>query len=73
MTSSTSSTHRATRRDDAIKVHLPLTHGQIAKWAYRIWERKGRPEGQAVQHWLAAEARLKELAGVGPATGPRRM
>ena len=28
--------------------------------AYEIWERAGRPEGEAVTHWLRAEAEIAE-------------
>ena len=27
--------------------------------AYSIWEREGRPEGRAVEHWLRAVAEIK--------------
>ncbi|HEV2335878.1 MAG TPA: DUF2934 domain-containing protein [Stellaceae bacterium] len=26
--------------------------------AYEIWERAGRPEGKATEHWLQAEAEI---------------
>jgi len=29
-----------------------------AERAYLIWEQMGRPEGQALEHWLRAEAEL---------------
>jgi hypothetical protein len=29
---------------------------QTRESAYAIWEAEGRPEGRAVDHWLAAEA-----------------
>ena len=29
---------------------------QTRECAYAIWEAEGRPEGRAVEHWLAAEA-----------------
>ena len=29
-----------------------------AERAYLIWEQMGRPEGQALEHWLKAEAEL---------------
>jgi Protein of unknown function (DUF2934) len=29
---------------------------QTRNRAYAIWEAEGRPEGRAVEHWLAAEA-----------------
>ena len=27
--------------------------------SYEIWEREGRPDGKAVQHWLAARMELE--------------
>jgi hypothetical protein len=36
--------------------------------AYAIWEREGRPEGRAMEHWFMAE---REVAGeVGPTRAP---
>jgi hypothetical protein len=32
---------------------------EIAMRAYHVWEAAGRPHGQAVEHWLAAEAQLR--------------
>lgn len=34
-------------------------HDRIARMAYAIWEREGRPEGQGLRHWALAEARCK--------------
>lgn len=34
------------------------SHGEIAVYAYLIWEREGRPAGRAEQHWLEAEHQL---------------
>lgn len=31
---------------------------RIRERAYEIWERDGRPEGKAVEHWLRAEAEV---------------
>jgi hypothetical protein len=39
----------------------------ISERAYAIWERQGRPNGQALDHWLQAEAELKDAA---PAHSP---
>jgi len=39
-------------------------HDEIAQRAYEIWERAGRPDGQAAQHWFQAEGEL----AVGTAT-----
>lgn len=33
---------------------------QIAKKAYELWEQRGRPEGQDMQHWLEAEEIVME-------------
>jgi hypothetical protein len=41
-------------------------HDEIARRAYRIWEDAGRPEGQEVEHWTAAEAELSPEAGDEP-------
>ena len=35
--------------------------GPIRERAYFLWEREGRPEGRAEQHWLMAQG---ELAGM---------
>lgn len=31
---------------------------EIARCAYSIWERAGRPDGKALEHWLEAEAEI---------------
>lgn len=38
--------------------------------AYRLWERRGRPDGQAMDHWLQAEAELAHLGGLPAARLP---
>jgi Protein of unknown function (DUF2934) len=35
--------------------HIEI-ESQTRNRAYAIWEAEGRPEGRAVDHWLAAEA-----------------
>jgi hypothetical protein len=35
------------------------SHESIARRAYEIWERKGRPDGQCQQNWQEAEAELR--------------
>jgi hypothetical protein len=30
-------------------------YDEIAKRAYELWEKAGRPEGQETEHWLKAE------------------
>jgi hypothetical protein len=35
------------------------TREQITRKAHELWEQAGRPEGQANEHWLAAERALQ--------------
>jgi hypothetical protein len=35
-------------------------HHRIRQRAYEIWDAGGRPDGQAEQHWLAAEREVLE-------------
>ena len=35
---------------------------QIRERAYQIWEAAGRPEGEALEHWLQAEAEIGRAA-----------
>ena len=35
-------------------------HEDISKRAREIWEREGRPEGRDKEHWLQAEAELRQ-------------
>jgi hypothetical protein len=37
-------------------------HQAIAELAYRLWEQRGRPEGDHEQIWLDAEQQLKTTA-----------
>ena len=39
----------------------------IQERAFFIWEQEGRPNGNAVAHWLRAEAQIKAEAALGPA------
>jgi hypothetical protein len=36
------------------------TESEIRERSYQIWQNEGRPEGQAWDHWLRAEAELRE-------------
>ena len=36
------------------------SHDQIAQRAYEIFVEHGRPEGRDIEHWLEAEAQLKQ-------------
>jgi hypothetical protein len=33
---------------------------EVARCAYEIWEREGRPEGRSTEHWLEAEASVRQ-------------
>jgi Protein of unknown function (DUF2934) len=35
---------------------------EVERRAYLIWEREGRPEGKALEHWRRAELELAESA-----------
>ena len=36
------------------------THEEIAQRAYQVFLERGQPEGHDLDHWLEAEAQLKE-------------
>ena len=40
----------------------PCDESAIRSLAYQMWEESGRPDGQAEQHWLEAERKLKSRA-----------
>jgi hypothetical protein len=38
---------------------MSMSHeAEVARRAYEIWEREGRPHGVDLEHWLRAEAEL---------------
>jgi hypothetical protein len=37
-----------------------VTYEAIAKRAFEIWDREGRPEGRDQEHWFRAECELRE-------------
>jgi hypothetical protein len=54
------------------KAYQAPTHAEIAAVAQLIYEREGRPEGKATEHWLQAEAKLiaeRKAASASPASG----
>lgn len=57
---STRTRPRRTRQLTAIAPRLEPTHEAIAQCARAIWEAAGQPEGRALEHWLLAEARLRQ-------------
>jgi hypothetical protein len=38
----------------------------IARQAYELWEDEGRPDGRAEDHWIRAEAMLRETTMKAP-------
>ena len=42
----------------------------VAERAYLIWEQMGRPEGQALEHWLRAETELASASRPMPISEP---
>jgi hypothetical protein len=54
-----------------------LLHHRICRRAYELWDTGGRLDGQAEQHWLAAEREVLEqinadAAGSTPVSPPRQ-
>ena len=43
-------------------VMMEISHADIAALAYRLWERRGCPDGTAEQDWREAERQLKSHA-----------
>jgi hypothetical protein len=41
----------------------------VRRRAHAMWEREGRPEGQAERHWLTAEQQLGSPLSIAPAPG----
>ena len=41
---------------------MTTTHEDISRRAREIWEREGRPQGKDMEHWLQAEAELRQEA-----------
>ena len=42
---------------------VEITQEEITRRAHDIWERSGRPEGEAIEHWLRAERELRAERG----------
>jgi hypothetical protein len=41
------------------------TQAEIRERSYQIWEKEGRPDGLAWDHWLRAEAELQAKEATG--------
>jgi DUF2934 family protein len=46
-----------------------IRHEQVARLAYELWERNGRPAGSAERDWLIAEQILEFLDPAKPPFG----
>jgi len=46
-----------------------IRHEQVARLAYELWERSGRPAGSAERDWLMAEQILELLDPAKPPLG----
>jgi len=58
------SNHPTKKSDSATTKPAPKpAHDEVAKKAYALYEKEGRPQGHDKQNWLAAEA---EISGHGP-------
>jgi len=42
----------------SVKTYPEPTHDEIAARAHSLYEKEGRPEGKAQEHWLKAESQL---------------
>ena len=51
------------RRTSALQ-HREPSHDEIALCAMTIWVEEGWPEGRDLEHWLKAEARLRQALQV---------
>jgi len=49
---------RRSPRPRRTALQLTPSHALIAAEAFHIWEQSGRPQGQELDHWLAAEQKL---------------
>jgi hypothetical protein len=47
------------RRSDEETMMVDEKIDQVRNRAYQIWERKGRPQGRDLEHWLEAERELE--------------
>ena len=45
------------------------TREEIAAAAHALWEQEGQPEGHDLEHWLKAEAQLRQGRARGTASG----
>lgn len=50
------------RQPDVAKV---ATHEEISRLAYELYEREGKPEGKALDHWFNAESMCEGNFGYG--------
>jgi hypothetical protein len=65
--SSTSASTAMAKKSDTLK--HPITPDEIARRAYQIWQSEGCPDGRSTEHWLRAEAALRD-GNSAPASAP---
>lgn len=49
---------------------IHMDEKEIASRSYFIWEREGKPEGKALEHWLRAKVEI-EAEGASPTNGSK--
>ncbi len=51
--------NREWRKTPLVRAEREPSRQEIEREAYYIWLREGKPEGQAMRHWLQAEQKLR--------------
>jgi hypothetical protein len=46
--------------------HEQLSHEEVARRAYQLWEDSGRPTGEEWAHWFRAEAEMNSMRAFNP-------
>lgn len=54
----------------SLALHEETSVLAVARRAYQLWEREGRPQGRDVQHWLEAESEIARELAVAIANAP---
>jgi hypothetical protein len=63
-TSAVTSSAAKTIRARSIALPAEPAQERIAREAFLIWERQGRPHGLELEHWLQAEQLVRDVASV---------
>jgi hypothetical protein len=54
----------------SLALHEETSVRAVARRAYQIWEREGRPQGRDIQHWLEAESEIARDLAIAIANAP---